>query len=83
MAPELVPIGAENYRPVITYRPALAPPQAFFGVVLAVVGLSVALAPGTRAYVFGVVIGSLCALLGVLLVATVISTRPVRRDATT
>jgi hypothetical protein len=73
--PELVPKGAENYRPVITYRPALAPLQAFLGVVFAIIGLSIALAPGTRASVFGVVIGSLCTLLGLLLVAWVISTR--------
>jgi hypothetical protein len=74
MPPELVPKGAENYRPVITYRPSLAPLQVLVGAGFAVVGLAMALAP-SRAGVAGVVIGVVIVLLAAFLAALAISTR--------
>jgi hypothetical protein len=74
MAPELVPKGAETYRPKITYRPALAPLQGILCSVFIVVGLSVMLS-ASRSGVAGVAGGGGAVLFGAILVAYVISTR--------
>jgi hypothetical protein len=75
MPPELVPKGAENYRPRIVYRPAFAILQVIvFGGAFIIVGLSMVLA-ASEVGASGVVVGSLAALFGALLAAVLISTR--------